>query len=141
MRCPSCGANVNGAFCEYCGAKMPAERIETQTIHADHVVVNNYYYPELQQRAGSDGSGFGSQRVNLNAGFAPSTSPKSRTIALLLCFFLGFFGAHRFYAGRYLRGVIYLFTFGVFGIGWLVDLVLIILGRMRDRSGFAITNW
>lgn len=81
------------------------------------------------------------QSVNRNAGFAPAASPKSRTIALLLCFFLGFFGAHRFYTGRYLMGVVYLFTAGLLGVGWLVDLVLIILGKMRDRDGLAVSNW
>ena len=44
MRCPSCGANVNGAFCEYCGAKMPVERVETQTFNAQNVYMNNNYY-------------------------------------------------------------------------------------------------
>jgi TM2 domain-containing membrane protein YozV len=42
----------------------------------------------------------------------------------LLCFF-GFFGIHRFYAGRIFTGLIWLFTFGLLGIGQLIDLFLI----------------
>ena len=143
MRCPSCGANVNGAFCEYCGTRMPVERIETRSINAENVVVNNYYYPEPQQPTRSMGAGYGTQPAGAGAGvgYVPAVSPKSRLAALLLCFFLGVFGAHRFYAGRYLMGVVYLFTFGALGIGWLVDMVLIILGRMRDRDGLAISTW
>ena len=37
----------------------------------------------------------------------------------------GFFGTHRFYFGRPISGVIWLLTFGLFGIGWLVDIFLI----------------
>jgi TM2 domain-containing membrane protein YozV len=36
----------------------------------------------------------------------------------------GFLGAHRFYFGRPISGTIYLFTLGLLGIGWLVDLFL-----------------
>ncbi len=36
----------------------------------------------------------------------------------------GFLGAHRFYFGRPISGTIYLFTFGLFGIGWIIDLFL-----------------
>jgi TM2 domain-containing membrane protein YozV len=38
---------------------------------------------------------------------------------------MGFTGAHRFYYGRPLTGTLWFFTFGLFGIGWLVDAVLI----------------
>lgn len=141
MRCPSCGANVNGAFCEYCGTKMPIERVETQSIHAENVTVNNYYYREPQQRTRSMPMGSVGRTAGSSAGYDPTASQKSRAIALILCFFLGCFGAHRFYVGRYLMGVVYLFTFGLLGVGWLVDLVLIILGKMRDRDRRAVANW
>ena len=131
----SCGAVVNGAFCEYCGARMPVERVETQTIHAENVTVNNYYVqPGPQARAYSSGPAAGRTPV-------AGASPKSRTAALLLCVFLGVFGAHRFYARRYVLGAVYFFTFGLLGIGWLADLVLIALGSMRDGDGLPIVNW
>jgi TM2 domain-containing membrane protein YozV len=37
----------------------------------------------------------------------------------------GFTGAHRFYYGRPLTGTLWFFTFGLLGIGWLIDLFLI----------------
>ncbi|GAM21899.1 hypothetical protein SAMD00019534_050740 [Acytostelium subglobosum LB1] len=50
---------------------------------------------------------------------------KSTGVAYLLWLFLGLFGVHRFYLHRYASGFIYLFTAGIFGIGWLLDLFLI----------------
>ena len=140
MLCPSCGANVNGAYCEYCGTKMPTERVEATTINADHVTVNNYYGAEPQ--AGPSKS---FRNATLNAAYstgpAMGASPKSRMLALILCVFFGIFGVHRFYARRYLMGVVYLFTAGLLGIGWVVDVVLIALGRMRDGDRLRIANW
>ena len=42
-----------------------------------------------------------------------------------LCWIIGFTGAHRFYYGRPLTGILWFFTGGLFGIGWLVDAFLI----------------
>lgn len=46
----------------------------------------------------------------------------SRTTSLLLCIFFGYFGAHKFYERDTTMGIIYLLTFGLFGIGWIVDI-------------------
>ena len=46
----------------------------------------------------------------------------------------GFLGAHRFYFGRPVSGTIYLFTLGLLGIGWIIDLFLMpSLERSADR--------
>ncbi|MDR0786088.1 MAG: TM2 domain-containing protein [Treponema sp.] len=55
---------------------------------------------------------------------------KSKGVAYLLWFFLGVFGAHRFYLEKIGTGVLYLLTVGVFGIGWIIDLFT--LGNQVD---------
>ncbi len=64
-----------------------------------------------------------------------TSSGKSQIVALLLCIFLGFLGAHRFYLGYTGWGLIYLFTLGLFGIGWLIDLVRLILPKGLTPKG------
>lgn len=68
-------------------------------------------------------------------------SSKSRLVALILCLLLGGLGVHRFYVGKIGTGILWLFTFGVFGIGALVDLILIIVGSFKDKNGEVISNW
>ena len=52
--------------------------------------------------------------------------PVNKWVAFLLCFFLGVFGAHKFFEGKVGMGVLYIFTAGLFGFGWLVDIVTIL---------------
>lgn len=51
--------------------------------------------------------------------------PKNKWISFLLCLFLGYLGIHKFYEGRILLGIFYLFTCGLFGIGIVFDLVIL----------------
>ena len=48
----------------------------------------------------------------------------SKLLGYLLLVF-GFTGAHRFYYGKRITGIIWFFTFGLFLIGWLIDFFLI----------------
>ncbi len=68
-------------------------------------------------------------------------SQKSRLAAFLLCVYTGFFGGHRFYVGKTGTGLIWLFTFGVLGIGFIVDLISIIIGSFYDKENKRVLAW
>lgn len=60
---------------------------------------------------------------------------KSWLVAFGLCFFFGVIGVHNFYCGEIGMGLLYFFTGGLFGIGWIVDIFRIGFGSYRDRFG------
>jgi len=68
-------------------------------------------------------------------------SPKSRLAALLLCFFFGLFGVHRFYVGKVVTGLLELVTFGGLGIWTIIDFILIIVGSFKDSKGRPVIVW
>jgi len=49
----------------------------------------------------------------------------SKVVGYLIWFFLGLLGAHRFYYGKPISGIVWFFTAGLLGIGWIVDAFLI----------------
>lgn len=55
------------------------------------------------------------------------------SVAFLLHWFLGFFGIHRFYLGKPLTGILFLCTAGLFGLGWLWDL-LTLPGQVEEAN-------
>ena len=67
--------------------------------------------------------------------YVTNTSDKKKSTALILCICLGWFGAHYFYVGRWGRGFLYMFTVGLFMIGWIADIIKICLGSFTDNVG------
>lgn len=127
VKCPVCGAPLEKDRCSYCGyvAKKDAEP--------------SFYEPPIPQQPVQPQIIINNQQVN-SIGIMSGVSRKSKMTALLLCIFLGYFGAHYFYVGKGGKGLLYLLTAGLFGIGWIVDIFRIGTGKFNDKFGLPLVN-
>lgn len=101
-------------YCKYCGEEIDTECVvcpkcgkQIEQLKNENVVINN----------------------NVTAvanGAVICGTPKNKWVSFFLCFFLGIFGAHKFYEGKILMGFVYLFTLGLFFIGWIIDIFAIL---------------
>ncbi|TFD02421.1 TM2 domain-containing protein [Cryobacterium sandaracinum] len=66
---------------------------------------------------------------------------KSFIVTLLLSFFLGVFGADRFYLGKTGSAVLKLVTVGGFGYWMIIDLLITLFGGQRDVGGFRLAGY
>lgn len=51
---------------------------------------------------------------------------KNKWVAFGLCLVFGLVGAHKMYEGKVFMSIVYILTCGLFGIGWLIDLISIL---------------
>ena len=61
-----------------------------------------------------------------------------KTTALIITIFLGELGVHRFMAGKIGTGILWLYTAGLCGIGWIYDIVQVATGKFTKADG---TPW
>jgi hypothetical protein len=113
--CPSCGGPTPnpGQLCPNCDAKQ-----------------RDIFNSNQQQFGGGGGP----------TNNRPPQDSNRWLITLLLCWFLGPFGVHRFYTGHIGIGVVQLLTFGMCGIWSFIDLIIILIGNFKDADGNPIKN-
>ena len=122
--CNNCGEKISDSntFCPYCVKKVEVENAEAKkdTPRTKDAVD----YSDLEEEA-------------LNE------SPKSRTVAALLAYFLGGIGIHRFYCGRTTSAILMLVFCWTFipAIIAFIDFIVILCGSFKDGDGKKITEW
>jgi len=142
MNCPKCGSEANESnLCPNCGTpvqeQLPNQEQPSQIPYEQQTQQpQNPYQPQMQQPTIIINNT--NTNTNTNGGFGAVTSHKSKILTLVLCFFLGIFGIHRFYVGKVGTGILYLLTFGIYGIGWIIDFIKILTGTFTDGTGLPI---
>mgnify|MGYP001348717281 CR=1 FL=1 len=127
--CSECGKELQAEdkFCLECGTKIINEE-EFKTVIK--TLSDEKLIPSL---------GINNRDTNLK--FINNISvgeSKDWLTTLLLCAFMGGFGAHRFYTGHTKIGIIQILTFGGFGIWVLIDLIMILSGSFKDINGYKL---
>ena len=70
----------------------------------------------------------------------PGKSDKDFVVLVLLSVLVGGLGIDRFYLGKYGTGILKLITLGGLGLWWLIDLILIVMGKMTDAEGKVVVS-
>lgn len=119
--CLGCGCpvGVGNGYCANCGAALQPNAAVCLNCGAN--------------------ANFGTRQA-FNQAADPNISDKDWLTTLLICLFVGGLGVHRFYVGKSGTGVLWLLTFGCFGIGTIIDFIMIVCGKFEDANGKAITQ-
>lgn len=102
---------------DYKEAKAQLEQVKGGKLSLKEKIGLKIATKQMKKSANADGAG------------------KSQLVALLLALFVGVLGIHRFYLGYTGIGIVQLLTFGGLGVWALIDLILIITGDLKPRSG------
>lgn len=105
---------MENKYCEYCGNQ----------IYKDAVICPKCGKQLQELRTSNNSSNPQVVINNINSNFGYKKCDK--WVAFLLCFFFGYIGVHKFYEGKAGFGILYIFTFGLFGIGCIIDLINIL---------------
>ncbi|MBS7365300.1 MAG: TM2 domain-containing protein [Oscillospiraceae bacterium] len=113
--CKHCGSMIaaDAVICTSCGRQVKEIR---QQQEQPQIVINN-----------SDSNVNANTNTNTNTNAAVAGGKLcNKGVSFWLCLLLGVFGAHKFYEGKPLMGILYLRTMGLVFVGVLIDLIAIL---------------
>ena len=105
-------------------AVAKVNRVDDKTLY---ILLKNNTYCAIESDLCDEIADFISTKVSDEC-FKPD-EPKLNLLALLLCIIGGIFGVHQFYFKNVKFGILYVFTFGLFYVGVIIDAVRIVTGK------------
>ena len=113
--CKHCGQTIpaQAVICTHCGCQV--EEMKSAAPAAGQIVINN-----------SNNNTNTNVNANINGAGVPHGKPKNKWVTFTLWLLLGIVGGHKFYEGKIGTGILYMFTGGLFFIGWIIDLFAIL---------------
>lgn len=134
----------NTKFCKFCGQKIHMDAVVCTHCgrQVEQLQNNNSANPQPTSNIYINNNPVNNNIPNIPTGnvqYVP-VSPCSKRTSLILAAlgFIGIGGIHRFYAGKYGSGLLYLMTAGFLGVGTIIDMTRIALGNFRDKGGLPI---
>ena len=116
--CKYCASQIHSdaVICTYCGRQVEELRqAQPQVVVQQQSAPAPVYVQQSQTMVNNN--------VNVvNMGGRPI----NKWLSFVLCLLFGYWGVHRFYEGKIGTGFLWLFTGGLCGIGWMIDLILIL---------------
>lgn len=114
----------NTKYCRHCGEIIDADCIVCPRCGKQVEQLSRNDIPIVANNNNSASSSSASSGAVNNSAPASSLRSKDKWISLLLCIFT--ICGHKFYEGKIGMGIVYLFTMGLFGIGWIIDIIALL---------------
>lgn len=110
-------------FCKHCGAKIAEAAVICPQCGCQVEEMKKAEQPSIVINNANTNTNTNTNTINAAA---LGVRTKNKWVAFFLCLFLGYLGVHKFYEGRVGLGIVYLITFGLFGIGWFIDCLVLL---------------
>lgn len=123
LKCENCGADLKinsetkEVKCEYCHTKF---KVDHGMLFED-MEQAGYEFERGKLRAQKE---YRDQQLKALYGNVLGGGDITPVLEFIITFFFGIVGVHKFMKGQVGMGVLYIFTFGLFGIGWLYDVIV-----------------
>ena len=108
-------------YCKHCGQLIDADCIVCPKCGKQVEQLQNQSSPIVINNSASSSA----NATAFNSSAVITGKAKNKWVAFFLCLFT--ICGHKFYEGKPLVGLFYFFTCGIFGLGWIIDLISLLM--------------